>query len=503
MVSPKAPAQPFAAAPDTSPSALGGSGTDNTLSDALLTLRKRRWVLIAAGILGLLYGIYRALSQPKLYEAYGRIEVRSGSSNEYKVSAAPGYGSDANKLLTEVTILSSDSLMLNVARQLNLNNNADFLGEKGPIPRTSLDDPAVRQDTIERLQAALGIQLVQKTDIIRISYDALNPKLATDIVNTVIASYIQRSYETRFRSTQRVSQWLSGQLDDLKQQVETSQEQVMDLQRRLGILGFDPNHNQISSSLENLSQAQGTARLARIVAEARYRIVAGMDPDTMEGTIETTPGTAPSELTSLRAQVATARANYAQMQATLGPNHPQAKAAKAQIDETATRDQRGTKPATDPGQAELHRLEGQRGPDDAALESQKADAYKLRDEPVEYTIRQREFETNRALYEGLSQRLRTASVQAGLESLEIDVVDPALLPAGPLQQSQTSLVVTTIVFSLLGGIVVAFLLESLDTGLRSISEIEAVTDLPSLAVIPRARRSSAEQASHLTTAQRI
>ncbi len=315
---------------------MGGSGSDTTLSDALLTLRKRRWVLIVAGILGLIYGIYRALSQPKLYEAYGRIEVRSGSSNEYRVSAAPGYGSDtANKLLTEVAILSSDSLMLSVARQMNLNNNADFLGEKGPIPHTSLDDPATRQDTIERLQAGLGIQLVSKTDIIRLSYDALNPKLATDIVNTVIASYIQRSYETRFRSTQRVSQWLSGQLDDLKQQVETSQEQVMDLQRRLGILGFDPNHNQISSSLEDLSRAQGTARLARIVAESRYRIVAGMDPDTMEGSIETTPGTAPGELTGLRSQIAIARAAYAQMTAPggLGPNHPQAKAAKAQIDE--------------------------------------------------------------------------------------------------------------------------------------------------------------------------
>jgi len=501
MAPPRTPAQPFVAATDTAPSAMGGSGSDTTLSDALLTLRKRRWVLVVAGILGLIYGIYRALSQPKLYESYGRIEVRSGSSNEYRVT--PGYGSDnANKLLTEVTILSSDSLMLSVARQMNLNNNADFLEEKGPIPHTSLDDPAVRQDTVERLQAGLGIQLVPKTDIIRISYSALNPKLATDIVNTVIASYIQRSYETRFRSTQRVSQWLSGQLDDLKQQVETSQEQVMDLQRRLGILGFDPNHNQISNSLEDLSRAQGSARLARIVAESRYRILAGMDPDTMEGSIETTPGTAPSELNGLRSQIAVARASYAQMQATLGPNHPQARALKAQIDELAKEIQ-----------AEQNRLLIQakqnyviaRANEDqttAALETQKTDAYKLRDDLVEYTIRQREFETNRTLYEGLSQRLRTAGVQAGLESLEIDVVDQALLPASALQQSQSTLILTTIIFSLLGGVVVAFLLESLDTGLRSISEIEAVTDLPSLAVIPRARRSSADQASHLTTAQR-
>ncbi len=45
-------------------------------------------------------------------------------------------------------------------------------------------------------------------------------------------------------------------------------------------------------------------------------------------------------------------------------------------------------------------------------------------------------------------------------------------------------------------------MESLDTGLRSIAEIESITELPSLAIIPRARRSSADQAGTLTTAQR-
>ena len=52
------------------------------------------------------YGIFRAVSQPKLYEAYGRIQVRSGSSNEYRVSAVEGYSADASsKMLTEVAIL--------------------------------------------------------------------------------------------------------------------------------------------------------------------------------------------------------------------------------------------------------------------------------------------------------------------------------------------------------------------------------------------------------------
>jgi succinoglycan biosynthesis transport protein ExoP len=494
---------PLVGLPETNPSGFSTTVTDTTLSEALIVLRKRRWVLIIAVLLGLAYGVYKAESQPKLYNSYGRIQVRSGSSNEYKVSASQGYEGDAgSKMLTEIEILKSDTLMLTVCREMDLSNNADFLESQGPVPHTSLDDGVVRQSTVHRLQSNLQVAVVPKTDIIRISYNSLNPKLSADIVNRVIQDYIHRSYQTRFESSRQVSDFLSGTLEGLKQEVETSQEQMMDMQRRLGILGFDPAHNQISASLDDLARAAGGAKLARIIAEARYRVVSGMDPNTIEGAIELTPGTAPGELNVLRGQLAAARASYAQMESTLGPNHPQAKALKAQIDEFVK--EITTEQNRLLLQAKQNYIVARANEDQttAALEAQKSDAYKLRDQLVEYTIRQREFEENRNLYDSLQQRLRTASVQSGLESLEIEIVDRALPPANPVLRPQSTVIFTALVFSLLGGIVTAFLMESLDTGLRSIAEIESITELPSLAIIPRARRSSADQAGTLTTAQR-
>ncbi len=494
---------PLVGVPETNQSGFSTTVTDTTLSEALIVLRKRRWVLIIAVLVGLAYGVFRAESQPKLYDSYGRIQVRSGSSNEYRVGAVEGYSGDASsKMLTEIEILKSDSLMLRVCREMDLANNADFLERKGPVPHSNLDDGRTRQSTVHRLQSNLHVTLVPKTDIIRLDYSSLNPKLSADIVNQVISDYIQRSYQTRFESSRRVSDFLSSTLEGLKQEVETSQEQMMDLQRRLGILAFDPNHNQLSASLDDLAKAAGAAKLARIIAEARYRVISGMDPDTIEGTIEMTPGTAPAELNQLRAQLAGARANYAQLESSLGPNHPQAKAIKAQIDELVKEiDAEQNRLLV---QAKQNYIVARANEDQttAALEAQKADAYKLRDQLVEYTLRQREFEANRNLYDSLQQRLRTASVQSGLESLEIDVVDKALPPANPVLQPQSTMILTALVFSILVGIVIAFLMESLDTGLRSIAEIESITELPSLAIIPRARRSSVDQAGSLTTAQR-
>jgi succinoglycan biosynthesis transport protein ExoP len=476
---------------------------DTTLSEALITLRKRRLVVITAICLGILLGLYLAVTEVKVYAAYGRIQVSSGSSDEYKLTAVSALSDDPQrKMQTEVSILTSDTLLTTVARDLNLANNSTFLESKTPPGHQNLEDPMVRYKVLAHFKSHLDVSLVPKTDIIRIQYTSLSPKLSTEIVNKLIADYIQRSFQTKFESTQRVSRWLSNQLDDLKQQVESSQNAMLDLQKRLGVLGFDSEHNQIATSLEDLAKAQGEARLARILAESRYRLLMGMDPNTVEGSLDQTSNSAQSGLTVLRTNLATAKSQLAELTANLGPNHPSVKAARAQVDElTKAVDAEQNRLLTASKEAYLLTQQNE-DKTTAALESQKADAYRLRDDLVQYTIAQRNFESERTLYEALMEKLRTAGVQAGLESLDIEIVDYATIPAMPanMPRSRTVLIFTAVGFVV--GILLAFLLESLDTGLRSIAEIESVTELPSLAIVPRARRSTPEQVAAMSTVER-
>ncbi len=89
------------------------------------------------------------------------------------------------------------------------------------------------------------VALVPRTELIRISYSSLSPTLSAAIVNQLVTDYIQRSYETPANQTKNVSDWLSANLDKLKAQVEDSQEQMMQLERKLGVLGYDSTHNQL------------------------------------------------------------------------------------------------------------------------------------------------------------------------------------------------------------------------------------------------------------------
>ena len=488
-------------APDPTSADLPGGDRkiDTTLSDSILTLRKRKWLLIAAGALGFLYGDYKASTQPRLFEAYGDIEIRSGTNSEYRVSSAP-LAEDTYDIPTQSTILKSDTLLLTVARDLDLPNNHEFTGAPATAPHQSLDDPNVRQSMLSALQGDITIGPISKTDIVRISCRTLSPKLSADIVNKLVKEYQQRSFQSRYDATRTVSDWLRGQLGDLKQQVETSQTQMIDLGKRLGVLGFDTSHNEITSGIDDLTRAASEAQIHRIVVESRYRVLTGMDPNALDASIGSVGDVNSSALSSLRAQRESLLAQLAGSDVTAGPNLPRVKALRAQVNELQHQIDEEQSRLLVQSKEDLAAARANEAQTRGALEAAKTNAYTLRDDLVEYTIRQRDFESNRTLYEGLLQRLNTAGVQAGLDSQEVDIVDNAVPPIGPSLEPKGSIVIVDTVVGIGLAVLLAFVLESLDTSLSSVAEIENISGLPSLALIPKARRTN--ESNSQTPAQR-
>lgn len=491
---------PFENAPadvQVSDAPAGGAqnATDATLSEAWVTIRARKKLILAIAAMGAIYGIYQGATQPRLYDASGTIEIRSGSSNEYRAGATSGMDS-ASRLPTELAILKSDSLLLSVARDRNLANDPAFMGSSGRY--RNVDDPAVRRAVIGALQQDISVGAIPKTDIVRISCTTAKAQLSADIVNQLVEDYITRSFQSRADATKRVSDFFSRQLGDLKQQVETSQEQMLDLQKQLGVLGFDPKDNQITSTLDELNKAVGAAQIARIAAETHYQVLSSMDPNILD---QAGSAYSPSNVAGLRSQLASARVNLAQLNATYGPNNPKEQAIRDQIVELNKEiGEEESRILSETKQAYLA-AKAQENQTNAALDAEKVTAYKLRDDLLEYTLREREFESNRTLYDGLKQRLRTAGVEAGLESTEIEPIDTAYAALGPTLKPRTNIFVIDTFVMLIFGIILAFVLESLDTGLRSVAEIESVSGLPSLALIPRARRNVSDEAT-LSTAMR-
>jgi succinoglycan biosynthesis transport protein ExoP len=103
---------------------------------------------------------------------------------------------------------------------------------------------------------------------------------------------------------------------------------------------------------------------------------------------------------------------------------------------------------------------------------------------VQYHILQHDAESNKQLYDGLLQKLKEASITAGLRSSNIRVVDPALAPASPSRPQKSRNILLAVLMGLVGGVGLALFREYLYNTVKSPDDIETLTGLPSLAVVP-------------------
>jgi len=119
-----------------------------------------------------------------------------------------------------------------------------------------------------------------------------------------------------------------------------------------------------------------------------------------------------------------------------------------------------------------------------ALDDQKAEVNVMSGKMIQYNILKREAEANKALYDSLETKLKEAQIASGLKSSNIRIVDPAMVPSTPSRPSKTRNIALAILVGMVGGIGLALLREYLDNTVKTPDDVEALTRLPSLAVVP-------------------
>jgi len=450
--------------------------------------RQRRRLIAACTVVCLLLaGGYLLVKAPQ-FEAGAQIEVRPAGTNSLGLdeTAAKVFSpSEANtQLQTAAQVLQSKAIALEVMRQLHMAERSDFAGrwrQEGSVPVESLP-PGIRDQLLQRFQRALTVSVVPKTDIVSVRFKARNAELSAAVVNAVINSYTERKIRTSYDSAMQVSNWLSGQMDDLKSKASESQEKLAELQRTTGLIGADETSNIVTDKLKQLDEQLTAAQADRVVKEARYRIATSGNPE-----LVATAAPDPT-LQLLRAQEAELRLQYTQLNTKYGNGYPKLAEVTAQV---AKVDQ-----AID---VQLNKL-SERYKNDytaaantetmlrAAFEEQKQKAYDLNHGAAQYAILKHEVETTRDLYETLQRKLKEAGISAGLASANIGLVDAAQVPSEPVEPRVPVVLGLGLGAGLALGTLGAVVLEAMDTTIRSGEEAEALCAVPSLATIPRMDR---------------
>jgi polysaccharide biosynthesis transport protein len=487
-------------------------GQDSALREYLRVLIKRKWLVLSC--LAIIFGVVAlaTMRSTRIYDAVGSIAINKTDPAILNLKDSGNNGAadyyDPTDLDTEVRILKSDLLALQVIKQLNLDKQPEFGGAgEGPSDALSLTTDALQPDSekttalLDGFKGGIRVALVPNTRIIEIHYRSPDKNLAANVVNTLINTYIEQNFKTRFESTMQASDWLSKQLVDLQMKVETSQEKLVQYQKQHEILGIDEKQNITTSKLDELNKELTSAESDRMERESVYRLVQSGDPDTAAAAATSAgAGNASSGLMEkMREQQADLKIQIAQLSTQFGTSYPKVVQLDTQLKEVDAQLQlEMTKVVSRVRSGYLAALQHETMLRQA-LDNQKQEANKLNESAIEYSLLKRDVESYRTLYEGLMEKLKEAGVTAGLRSNNIRSVDKARVPTYPSEPNVPRNLTFALALGLSTGIGLAFLLEGIDNTVRTPEQAQAISALPSLGMIPLGSKSGMEAAAKRLT----
>jgi polysaccharide biosynthesis transport protein len=484
---------------------------ESALGEYVRVLVKRKWTVLACLVTIFTVVAIASLKMTPVYEASGSIAINKPDSGLVNFSNSPTFNVDyydPTELETEVKILQSDLLALQVVKELALDRRPEF-GGKAPALPSSLDlapDP-LQADTgrtsslLSSFRSNLRVTLAPNTHIIEVHYRSADKELAANVVNTVMTTYTENNFKSRFDSTMQASDWLSKQLVDLQMKVETSQEKLVRYQKEHEILGIDDKQNITTSKLDELNRALTTAESERMDKEAVYRLVQAGDSDTIASAASALDASgagiqsASTLLETLRAREAELKIQAAELNTQFGPSYPKLAQINNQLKEIDAQLLMETRKVSAKIKGQYMAALQRENMLHDALEKQKQEANKLNESAIEYSLLKRDLDTNRQLYEGLLEKLKEAGVSAGLRSNNFRIVDIARVPTGPIEPNIPRNLSFAFMLGLTSGVGLAFLLEGLDNTVRTTEQAQMISGLPPLGMIPLGSRSAREGAS--------
>jgi succinoglycan biosynthesis transport protein ExoP len=484
---------------------------ESALGEYVRVLVKRKWTVLTCLVAIFSVVAIASLKMTPIYEARGSIAINKPDSGLVNFSNSPTFNVDyydPTEMETEVKILQSDLLALQIVKELGLDRRPEFGGKTAPLP-SSLDlapdplqaDSGRTTSLLSSFRSNLKVALAPNTHIIEVHYRSPDKDLAANVVNTLMTTYTENNFKSRFDSTMQASDWLSKQLVDLQMKVETSQEKLVHYQKEHEILGIDDKQNITTAKLDELNKELTSAESERMDKESIYRLVQAGDTDTIASAASVLDSagvnsqSAGGLLESLRTKEADLKIQAAELNTQFGPAYPKLAEINNQLKEINSQLLAETKKLSGKIKGQYMAALQRENMLHDALEKQKQEANKLNESAIEYSLLKRDLDTNRQLYEGLLEKLKEAGVSAGLRSNNFRIVDVARVPTGPIEPNIPRNLSFAFMLGLTSGVGLAFLLEGLDNTVRTTEQAQMISGLPPLGMIPLGSRTAREGAN--------
>ena len=445
-------------------------------------LNKRIWTIATVTFLVTLLVSIASFRMTPVYEATVRLDIEADTFQMQSLNDLfRQVPTDESFIGTQIQVLEGDSLATRTIEQLGLARNAAWASaiQQASSP-FSLGRSGSPEGLLGPFRHSLHVQRVRDSHVVNVSFESTDPGLSAVVANSLANNYIENNFRQKYDATRQASGWMEQQLDELKAKVEKSQQALVDYERANAMVNVSDKESVVEQRLSDLSRDLTTAQSDRLQKESLYELVHSNESQAAF--------VAQNDLLQrLEEKNADLKAQYVDALEQFGRKHPKVERLQSQVDEIQLMIQKERKRIVESIRNDYLAALGREKLLVGAVGKEKLEVGVLSQLLIQHNLLKREFETNQQLYDNLLERLKDATVSAGLRATNIHVIDPARPPKVPVRPQK----VADTLIGLMGGFVLALALalvqEAVDTSIKSIEEAERLAAAPALAVVPLAR----------------
>jgi capsular exopolysaccharide synthesis family protein len=458
---------------------------------------KRKWVILSVLVAVVALGAVRTLMQTPLYTATVRLQIDRQAAEIVKGGGViPTRGNDWEFLKTQYELLKSRALAERVASTLKLGDEAAFFQPRGfsilgtviglfTSGAASKPEDSTRKD---RERAAAGIILgnravrpIPGSLIVDISYSDPVPYRAQRIATALANAFIASNLDKRFQANAYAKTFLEDQLTQLKLRLQESEKTLLEFAQKEQIVAVNEKSSIAENNLAAANVTLGQLVAERIKNEQLWKQVSKANVINMPQLLTN------KVVEGLRDQRNALVTEYQEKLETFKPSYPAMVQISNKIKEIDRQLSAEVRTIKDSLKARYKASKSQETEMEKQIETLRTEALDLQQRSIQYNILKREVDTNRQLYDGLLQRHKEVSIAGGVGSNNVFVVDKAQQPGAPSSPRLTRALLLSFAFGLGAGLAAAYVLEHFDDSMRTPEEVEQITGLTTLGVIPKAR----------------
>lgn len=315
----------------------------------------------------------------------------------------------------------------------------------GRDPFSMTPEERVLDAYYDRLQA----YAVDKSRVIVVEFQSQDPELAVRVANSIAEGYLVLQQSARQDQARNASQWLAGEIENLRKKVSEAEAKVEDFRSKSSLFVGTNNTTLSNQQMGEVNTQLNNARALKADAESKARLIREMLQSGKP--IEASEVVNSELMRRLSEQRVTLRAQLAEQSSTLLGNHPRIKELKAQLGDldNQIRDEAAKISRSLENDARIAggRVDGLT----ASLEQLKKQATSTNGQDVQLRALEREAKAQRDLLETYLGKYREASTRETIDTAPTEgrIISRAIVSNTPAYPKKLPIVLIAMLATLL------------------------------------------------------